>query len=322
MKILRLGGGPTLTLYADWETEPVDVTDRAHQYLCELVSVQSSLKVGDIFRLLRACPPLIDIFARWHAKEFLEHAEKGGEAWSDDVPHNERIEYLELSSEWFADGKTGRIEYSHKMKLSGMSPVQQADDLELGVSAGNRINFDVSGAILNCLDLSLRVDHRINFYPRSSSAKKKSKLPKIAREHVTLGDILEGFLFGISWFGGPGDGQEVVEAMQEMRSDEANWTCYSSVEEFETYLKQLTRTANHPQDVSCKKIFKKRGGIETDILTQAIWQLDDEMNSQASLDVQFKGKVRLKKKYREFDGKSLRTAFAAKLQEAKLDPIN
>lgn len=322
MKILRLGGGPTLTLYTDWETEPVDVTDRAHQYLWELVSVQSSLKVGDIFRLLRACPPLIDIFSRWHAKEFLEHAEKGGEEWPDDVPQNERIEYLELSSEWFADRKKGRIEHSHKMNLSGMSPIQEADNLELGVSAGNRINFDVSGAILNCLDLPLSVDHKINFYPRTTSAKEKSKLPKITREHVTLGDILEGFLHGISWFGGPGDGQGVVKEIQEMQSDEANWTCYSSVEEFDSYLKQLTRTANRPQDASCKKVFKKRGGIKTDILTQEIWQLDDEMNSQASLDVQFKGKVRLKKKYREFDGKSLRTAFAAKLQEAKLGSIN
>lgn len=321
MKILRLGGGPTLTLYTDWETEPVDVTDRAHQYLWELVSVQSSLKVGDIFRLLRACPPLIDIFARWHAKEFLEHAEKGGEAWSDDVPHNQRIEYLELSSEWFADRKKGRIEHSHKMNLSGMSPIQEADNLELGVSAGNRINFDVSGAILNCLDLPLRVDHGIGFYPRMSSDKKSSKFPKIVRESVTLGDILEGFLYDLSWFGGPGDEQEVVEAMQEMQSDEENWTRYS-IEDFKTHLKELAKKATYPQDVSCKTIFKKRGGVGPNVLAQAIWQLDDEINSQTSLDAKFKGKVRLKKKYREFDGRSLRMAFAEKLQKAELGSMS
>lgn len=315
MKILRLGGGPTLMLYSDWDTEPADVTERAHQYLWENVAVQSSFKVGDIFRLLRACPPLIDIFARWHVKEFLANAEQGGKEWPAEAPLHERIESFELTSGWHADAKTGRIEYNQKMNLCGIGYAQQVDNEIDGTPAGHRTIFDVSGSVMHCLDAPLRVNKEFEFYYYDFGAKKKFKPPVIDRDGVTLGEILEGFFYGISWFGGPGDQEAFAKMLKEADDDEASWSGPFNADQISLYMEETLQNVNDPLGRACKAIFKKRGSFDNHVLDRVVWQLDDEANAQASLTQSFKGKVRLKRKFCDMNGRQLREAYVKILRE-------
>lgn len=315
MKIIRLGGGPTLMLYSDWDSEPADVTERAHQYLWETVSVQSSLKVGDIFRLLRACPPLIDIFARWHVKEFLESAERGGEEWPAEAPLHGRIESFELTSGWHADAKTGRIEYNQKMNLCGIGYAQQEDNEIDGTPAGHRTIFDVSGSVMRCLDAPLRVNKEFEFYYYDFGAKKKFKPPVIDRDGVTLGEILEGFFYGISWFGGPGDEEEFAKMLKAADDDEASWSGPFDADQISLHMEKTLQSVDDPLGRVCKSVFKRRGNFDNHVLDKAVWQLDDETNAQASLTQSLKGKVRLKRKFCDMNGRQLREAYVKILRK-------
>lgn len=310
MNILRLGGGPTLKLYTDWETEPAEVTDQAHHYLWEPVSVQSSLKVGDIFRLLRICPPLIEIFARWYAKDFLEHVEKGNEGWKDGFPPSERIEFLRLSLQWYADKKTGHIECSDKMCLSGVSIVQNNQKINHHMSSGNRINFKISDDIVNYLDLPLLVDCEVELYGVTPAAGVKVKSEKLVRDDVQLGEILESFFYGISFFGPPHRKRENDTLRQEMLEKEMSEMTNCSSTDYLAKIQQQEKFTKMFLDASCREIFKRLGGIESNIISEAIWKIDDDQIAETSLDKKFDGKISLKKKYREIDGKSLRKIFS------------
>ena len=310
MNILRLGGGPTLKLYTNWETEPVEVTDQAHHYLWEPVSVQSSLTVGDIFRLLRICPPLIDIFARWYAKDFLKHVEKGNEDWIDNSPPSERIEFLRLSLQWYVDKKTGHIECGDKMCLSGVSIIQNYQNTNHHMPSGDQIKFKISDDIVNYLDLRLVVDCEVELYGLWPAAGTKIKFPKIVRDDIQLGEILEGFFHGISYFGPPHDKCENDALRQEMLEKEMSEMTDGKLADYLTEMQQQAKATKLLLDTSCREIFKHLGGIESNIVSEAIWQIDDDQIAETSLDKKFKGKISLKKKYREIDGKSLRKIFS------------
>jgi hypothetical protein len=316
MKILRLGGGPTLKLYTDWETEPVEVTDQAHQYLLEPVSVQSSLKVGDIFRLLRICPPLIDIFSRWYAKDFLEHAEKGSQDWIGDFSDNEHIDYLELSSRWYADDETGCIECSDKMCLSGVSIIRNYDKSH-HKSSCERINFKISDEIVNYLDLPLRVDLEIKLHGFCISLDGKKRTKKVNQEEIRLGEILEGFFHGISYLGPPNSKWKIDALTQEIQENEVSEVTIGSLAEYISETREQEKTTKIISDKSCRKTFKSQGGVASNILLEAIWRIDDDQNAETSLQNTFRGKVRLKNEYREMNGKSLRMIFSKILKKSE-----
>ncbi len=152
MQDLILKPGPAL-IARSWRNDKdhngrwheLDVTDRAHEYLFEHVTLDSAVTLGDIFGLLDASQVLKQVFRRDFAQELGDDARKGPLATTpNDAASPEGIEFLELYQQWSLDTSSQSYTSTQRLDLHGLGFELQADAPSYSRKKGERIQFAVS----------------------------------------------------------------------------------------------------------------------------------------------------------------------------------
>lgn len=313
MQDLTLKPGPVL-LARRWETDDEhengrwheeNVTDRAHERLFDIVTLDAAVTLGDIFRLLDAGPLLRQIFRRDFADELCAEARKGAVAENAPDPSSpESIEYLELYQVWLLDTSTSVYTSTRRLQLHGVGCELTRDAPDYGRSKCERIHWSVSLTPLReLLSLPLRVNPEVRLMEDDINAKAfGDEVARGRHPDVTLGQVIDGVVWELSFHGGP---QERAEFRDELNQQVAA-------------VKAGTATLVSGDDIfqkldrpGCETMFDSLGGETPRDIGNALRKIDDDENAATWFDKTFGGAVVVKPQFRDRTGREFRKAFRA-----------
>ena len=313
MQHLILRPGPPLVMRA-CRPEPddtgnrlkeVDVTGRAHEHLFELVTVHAETTLADIFRLMEASPLLQKFYRRDFAEELCAEARKGAaEPPARERAAHEGIEFLELYQEWGLDTSTNEYSGMQRLHLHGIGHELAEDLPEERRKKGERIEWSVSLTPLReLLSLPVRVKDEVRITEEDATAKAyMSEIRRARCADVTLGQVIHGLVWELSFHGGPQEQLEVSEDLkrQVAEVDAGTVEFVSADDVFEPLYKP-----------GCDALFEELGGRSTREIAAAIRDIDDDQNAAAWLERVFDGAVVVKPQFRNRSGREFRKAFRA-----------
>lgn len=303
MDELRLLPGPRLL----WQTYPMktaeDVTDRAHEFLFETVTLDPAVTLADVMQLLIGNPVLRAVFRRDWADEICVEAAKGplvdDEAEKDPV---ERIEYLELYSQWHLDSRAQRYDPVHRLHLHGIGPELEVDAPDYGVKKGGRIQWGVScSSLRKLLPLPVRVRPTVSVREADLDAKAYGREVGTAQlDGVALGQVLHGLLWELSFHGGPQETQEFNDSLKEQLAEIEAGTVIttSSTDLFDDLYR-----------AGCAALFETIGSHAPSDVAHALRDIDDAGDVVQALHAQFGDAVAVKPEFRSLPGREFRAAF-------------
>lgn len=226
MNSLQLNAGPALILsYPErggdgkYKARFVDVTHRAHEHLFSVVQLDPALTLRDIFGLLAASPILVEVYRRSFANELLTHVQSAPAVAPAPEYAPDAIEYLELYHNWQFNTGTNELQPLGVMGLHGIG-FELREDFEFGSSVerkGTRIQWSVSLTdVRELLSLPLRICSKVTVSEDDIDAKLYGQTVKeFSYPSVTLGELLHGVLWGLSFYGAPAEQAEVVASLRE-----------------------------------------------------------------------------------------------------------
>ena len=283
----------------------VDVTGRAHELLFELTTVHAETTLGDIFRLMEASPLLQKFYRRDFAEELCAEARKGAVELpaSERAPH-EGIEYLELYQQWGLDTSTNEYSGTQRLQLHGIGHELAEDLPEERRKKGERIEWSVSLTPLReVLSLPVKVNAEVRITEEDATAKAyMSEIRRARNADVTLGQVIHGLLWELSFHGGPQEQREVSEDLKR-RAAEVHAGTVELVSGDDIF--------EHLDKPGCDALFDDLGGRSTREIAAAIRDIDDDQNAAAWLERAFEGAVVVKAQFRDRTGREFRKAFRA-----------
>lgn len=313
MQHLILRPGPQLVMRA-FRPEPddtgrrlneVDVTGRAHELLFELITVHAETTLADIFRLMEASPLLQKFYRRDFAEELCAEARKGAaEPPARERAAHEGIEFLELYQQWGLDTSTNEYSGMQRLHLHGIGHELAEDLPEERRKKGERIEWSVSLTPLReLLALPVRVKAEVRITEEDATAKAyMSEIRRARCNGVTLGQLIHGLLWELSFHGGPREQREVSDDLKRRVAevDAGTVELVSADDVFEPLYKP-----------ACDSLFEALGGRSTREIAAAIRDIDDDQNAAAWLERVFEGAVVVKPQFRSRSGREFRKAFRA-----------
>lgn len=220
---LQLLPGPRLQVIHegyDDESEVTDVTACAVAYLYRPLEIDPGVRLSDCLGLLDACPTLVDVYQLNHAQAFADEARLGP---LEPEAGATQLDYLELRRAWYYDTPTRSYSGLGYLSVNGVGPAPDAEprpdaDLPRGLQ-----RWDVSlTPVRELLSLPVRLNQRIAI-SISGQRLRKAKSGAVYGHEILLGEVLRGILYELSWFGGPGQQQIMLEQLQEIDCDEDGW---------------------------------------------------------------------------------------------------
>jgi hypothetical protein len=313
MQHLILRPGPQL-LMRGFRSDPddvggrrgeVDVTGRAHELLFDLITVHAETTLADIFGLMEASPLLQKFYRRDFAEELCAEARKGAiePPAREQAPH-EGIEFLELYQQWGLDTSTNEYSGTQRLHLHGIGHELAEDVPEARRKKGERIEWAVSLTPLReLLSLPVRVNAEVRITEEDASAKAyMSEIRRARNADVTLGQVIRGLLWELSFHGGPQEQLEVSEDLKRRVAEvDAGTVEFVSADD-------LFEPLHKP---GCDALFEELGGRSTREIAAAIRDIDDDQNAAAWLERVFEGAVVIKPQFRNRSGREFRKAFRA-----------
>jgi hypothetical protein len=317
MNMLTLGPGATLirrdSHFRDADS-PVEqnVADRAIAFLFEPVALHPELKLGDIFILFEACPALHQVFRRAWSVEMCEEARKGAvpQRRGDNPADDAGIEYLELYWSWARDTASSTYRSVHRLDLHGVGPVLASDNAIYGHRAGTRINWSVSLTPLReLLELPLRLREELSIAEDDIDAKAYAQPIASGRcDEVLLGQVIQGVLWELSFYGGPEDKAQVGADLK------------AQVEEIDAGTAELTSGDDFFDELDrpgFDALFETLGDVRLRAVRHAMRQLEDDEAAGPALSRAFDGKVVVRRPFRTLSGREFRRAFRAASSAAR-----
>lgn len=281
MKQLKLSAGPCLqALHQADEAAPtwVPVTGFAHRYLFEDVTLEGVVTLQDIFGLLAADPVLVDIYRREAAAELLAHAQKGA-LQSAATYHPDSLEYLELYQGIEFDTDSRVVEQLSRLDFHGMGFELQEDYPQDGFvqPKGSRIQWSISLTdVRNLLHLPVRVRTEVPVYEGDLAAKAYGKeIFSFKREGITLGQLLHGILWELSFYGVPEDQAEFAEELQRRSDDVSEQLAKEAAGEPST-LVSLDDFFEEFERRDMQAVFEATGDLKATTITRALRELEDD----------------------------------------------
>ena len=283
----------------------VNVTGQAHAYLFECITVHAGATLGDVFRLMQASPLLLQFYRRDFADELCAEARKG----AVELPFPERawyegIEFLELYQQWGLDTSTNEYSGTQRLHLHGIGHELAQDLPEERKKKGERIEWSVSLTPLReLLSLPVRVSTEVRITEDDATA--KAYMREIGRGRnadVTLGQVIHGLLWELSFHGGPQEQRAVSEGLERR------------VTEIDAGTAELVSGDNIFEPLyqpGCDALFDDLGGRSTREIATVIRDIDDDENAAAWLANTFDGEVVVKAQFRDRTGREFRKAFRA-----------
>lgn len=195
-----------------------DVTSMASQYLMEPVTLADDVRLVDIFKLFHQDEVLSSVFRRDWAKEYLEESLKPATPYTGEYTAD-GIEYLELYQYWEKDSKTNEITCSHRLSFHGIGFVLHNDIDQHGhimYKKGSRINWGLMGShLVDLLLLPLKFNSEVTVCESNTDSDKYGQvLEKLVMTKPTLGQIIHGVLWELSFHGGPAETQAFTETLK------------------------------------------------------------------------------------------------------------
>jgi hypothetical protein len=315
MQDLTLRSGPSL-IARRWETEgkhedgrwrELDVTNRAHEHLFEVVVVHASVTVGDVFRLLDASPLLQQIFRRDFAEELCAEAREGPVAMAKTEQGSsvdERIEFIELYQQWSFDSSTKVYGPTQHLQLHGVGFVLEADSEEHHRKRGERVQWSVSlTPVRELLALPLRVNADVQITEDDINAKAyANEIAQVRHPDVTLGQIIHGLLWELSFHGAP---ESQLEVAQELKA------CVAEIKAGTAELVSGNDLFEDLDRPGCAALFDKLGNHSARDVSSALQNIEDDENAAAWLEREFDGALVVKPQFRDRNGREFRMAFRA-----------
>lgn len=223
---LTLLPGPVLQLIRPEhceEPEITDVTAQAYAHLYRALVIAPDVRLSDVLGLLHACPTLIDIYSNCNAQGIADAASLGPQQQSS--LEGTVLEYLELCRIWDYDASIRTYSGLGFLDLSGVGPYSE-DDLqelkELGAKPPCSKKRWCVGLtpVRDLLDLPMRLGYQIGWL--SPSRKSRAKPRAIYCSEFLLGEVLNGLLSQLSWFGDADQQQDMIEMLEQAQS--GPWT--------------------------------------------------------------------------------------------------
>lgn len=307
---LTLSPGPKLTRY-DWGYDESldknasighDVTAQASHHLFDVVKLDADVTLRDIFLLLDTDTLLQEVYAREWVKECLAEVMRGR---STDVPaieyDPEGIEYLELYQVWSQDSYTQELQPIHHLQFHGIGFVLQEDVVEEGhvsYRAGQRIKWGVScTSPLKLLHLPVRINPEVIIREDNvDSVNYGDTIGRMLNPSVTLGQVLHGVLWELSFHGAPSARNEVSAKLKSLASDIGSETLIShqTTDLFADYKATF---------VSC---FIDTANCAPDDLFDVLEQIGDQDHAEMVLRDKLHADIRLKPAFSGMTGMELR----------------
>lgn len=208
--------------------EPVveDVTAVAAMHLMEPVEIDPGFTLFDFFKLLRDSPTLQMVLHHDWAGAYVDAVFKlelveGSRPPLLDDEEDDTLEYLELHTYWEKNTKTGVLEGNHHLSFHGVGPLLEQDRFsngELVYRANTRPTYGISfRPVKELLHLPLRYKPEVDILEGCTDDYRtyNNKLETVRVEHPTLGQVLQGVMYELSFHGSPED----VVAMNETVMD-------------------------------------------------------------------------------------------------------
>lgn len=276
-----------------------EVTDRAHEFLFEAITLHPQATLADVFALMEASPLLKRVYRPSFVDELCAEASKGPAHGMQ--PAHDRIEYLELYAQWGLDTHTHTYSGTTRLRLHGVGPVLQEDHPEEHKRKGERIEWAVSLTPLrSLLALPVRVNHSVRITEDDRAA--QAWMQEIGRaqvEDVSLGQVIEGLLWELSFHGGPAEQEAVAEDLRQRVAElhDGKAEMVSSDEVFEGL--------GLP---GCEGLFDEFGGHPPREVDKALRDIGDAENAADWIARKFEGRVVVKSQFRRLNGREFRRA--------------
>lgn len=308
LKTLFLTAGPALIRLESHPGEnhagPVDVTDSAIEFLFLPIELDPDLTLGDIFRLLDRCEALHRVFRQDFASELCAEARKGPLPPTRGIDPSEvkGIEYLELHREWRLDTSESCYWGTQQLHLHGIGHVLDHDVPEYFARAGDRIQWSVSLTPLREL-LSLRLSVRETFDVLEEGIDASAYGSRIASakcSEVTLGQVIHGVLWELSFHGAPKDQEQVLEELLEQKAEIDAGSANSVAGD------DIFDELDNPGFAA---LFSSLGNAPRSEVRRAIRDIPDEAAAAEHLRELFGDEVVVSPLYRELSGRAFRKAF-------------
>ncbi|MGB7399671.1 hypothetical protein [Castellaniella sp.] len=195
----------------------IDVTLSAAQFLFDPVKIKG-VKLSDLFDLVRLNPDLRTVYRRDFIAEFLTETAKGPVDAPDEDP-DERIEYLELYRHWEFDSHTRTYEISPRPSLHGVGVVRTKDAQYY--KAGERTTWGLLGShVRTLLNLEIKYKSEVMVTENDTCTRNYGQiLAQPCLEQITLGELLAGVFWEISFHGSPDDAEAVAEEIKRRRDE-------------------------------------------------------------------------------------------------------
>ena len=283
----------------------VDVSSRAHELLFEPITVHAETTLADIFRLMEASPLLQKFYRRDFAEELCAEARKGAvEPLARERAPHEGIEFLELYQQWGLDTSTNEYSGTQRLQLHGIGHELAQDLPEERRKKGERIEWSVSLTPLReLLSLRILVNAEVRITEEDATAKAyMSEIRRARNTDVTLGQVIHGLLWELSFHGGPQEQQEVSEELKRRVAEVNDGT---------VELVSGGAIFEHLDRPGCDALFDDLGGRSPREITAAIRDIDNDQNAAAWLERVFEGAVVVKAQFRGRTGREFRQAFRA-----------
>lgn len=297
---LRLSTGPALTYHR--HGDPVqDVTGRAHEFLNELLDAGEDVTLYDYLALLGISPLLQAVYTRDFAESIFQEVQKG----PLEQPAEDPLEYLELYFQWRLDSSTRAYSGLSRMQLHGIGTVLQED--RDGYKSGQRIAWGLTGLPLReLLSIPVRVNHEVSVIESDADAHAEGKeIQKIHLDAVTLGQVLHGLLWELSFHGSPVQAQafweEIKNGQENFKADQESAITATS----ECIFKDL----GLPVPAGVALIFETIGGQDPWGLGYWLKKIPDQDLASEAIALAFQGEVVVKPEYRKLTGYAFRRAF-------------
>lgn len=303
MNELRFLPGPRLV----WQTYPMkkaaEVADRAHEFLNETVALDPAVTLADVLALVASNPVLLAVYRRDFISELCEEAAKGALPDADTERNpTERLEYLELYSQWHVDSHAKRYDPQHRLHLHGVGPVLEEDAPNYGRTKGQRIQWGISCANLrSLLPLPVRVNTSVSVQESNLDAHAYGReIDRVELAGVSLGQVIHGLLWELSFHGGPQQTQEFNESLREQVAEIEAGT--AKTVPMNDLFDDLHRSG-------CKGLFETIGEQSAADVAHALRDIADEANATEALKSVFGDEVVVREEFRGLAGREFRAAF-------------
>jgi len=307
---LTLAHGPKLTRrdreYDESHAEGAydDVTDQASRHLFSTVALAPEVTLRDILLLLDIDPLLQEVFAHDWAKELLAEMMGGNAPSTPSIEYDpEGIEYLELYQVWSQDSFSGKLKPIHRLDFHGVGFVLCEDVVRDGCvdyRAGERIKWSLSfTSPLKMLHLPVRLNPEVILYEGNMDSVNYGKeMGRMRNPGVTLGQVIHGVLWELSFHGSPEtrdeESAQLKSLADDIRSGEEEVITHRSVDLFSEYKTNLALC------------FTDTAGCAPDDLFAALQKVGDRDNAEAVLREKLDPNLLLKPEFSGMTGMELR----------------